>query len=271
MATVELEPTATSAQGPFHRWWRSRFGYRMLLEVALVAALLTFYRYGRYLAREHTDAAFRHARQVLSLEHHLGLAMEQPAQRAVLHHLWLVKGLNRYYVSVHFPATVGFFAFTYVRHYDGYKRMRQLFVTVTFAALVIHILYPLAPPRMMPGFVDTITRYGPAVYQNSGVASTTNQFAAMPSLHFGWSVLVAYGVVTLVKNRWRWLIVLHPIMITLSIVLTANHYWLDAAVSGALVVGAMALFPRVARQPVPADAVSLATGTDPSPASFGNG
>ena len=254
MASVELDNEREAPQRRLdaaralsRRWWRSRFGYRMFLELALVAILLTLYRYGRYLAREHHAAAFHHARQVLSFEGRMGLDVELSAQRHVLEHLWVIRGLNRYYVSVHFPATVGFFAYTYLRHPDGYRRIRRLFVTVTGAALVIHVLYPLAPPRMMPGFVDTITTYGPAIYQRSDVASTANQFAAMPSLHFGWSVLVAYGVVTLTQSRWRWLIAIHPVMIFLSIVLTANHYWLDAAAAGALVLVALAIFPRYPR------------------------
>jgi hypothetical protein len=73
------------------------------------------------------------------------------------------------------------------------------------------------------------------------VGSMANQFAAMPSLHFGWAVLVAYGVVRALHTRWRWLIVAHPIITLAAIVITANHYWLDALVALALIGAAMAL------------------------------
>lgn len=238
--TEQAPSVRAPAEDRLHRWWNGRFGYRMVLEIALVFALLTFYRYTRYLAREHTGAAFDNAGHVLRLENQLGIDNEKSLQRAALDHLWFIKGLNRYYVSVHFPATVGFFVFMYVRAPAAYRRLRRLFVAVTAMALAIHVLFPLAPPRMLPGYVDTIATYGPAIYQRSDVSETANQFAAMPSLHFGWAVLVAYGVVHLSRSPWRWAAVAHPVLILVAIVLTANHYWLDAIVAGLLVLGAMA-------------------------------
>jgi hypothetical protein len=228
------------------RWWSGRFGYRLAVELALVALLLALYRYGRFLAKDQTAEAFSNAREVLRFEDRLGIANEAALQRSLLDFRWLIMFLNRYYVSVHFPATVAFFAVAYVKAPRHYTRIRNLFVAVTAAALVIHVLYPLAPPRMLPGFVDTVSRFGPKVYDNPGVEGTVNQFAAMPSLHFGWSVLVAYGVVAVVGSRFRWLIVAHPVLILVSIVVTANHYWLDAVVAGGLVAAAVA----AARSPV---------------------
>ncbi len=222
-----------------HRWWRSRYGYAMVLELALVAVLLTLYRYGRFLAREQTGNAFANADFVMRVEEQLGIGNEAALQRQALDHLWLIGALNRYYVSVHFPATVAFFAITYVRAPHGYRRIRRLFMAVTAVALAMHVAFPLAPPRMLPGFVDTVTRYGPSVYQRSDVAETVNQYAAMPSLHFGWAVLVAYGVITLARSPWRWAILAHPVLILVSIVITANHFWLDAVVAGVLVGGAL--------------------------------
>jgi hypothetical protein len=100
---------------------------------------------------------------------------------------------------------------------------------------------------MLDGYVDTIARYGPAIYQQSGVESVANQFAAMPSLHFGWAVLVAYGVVRALDSRWRWLVVLHAAITLAAIVLTANHFWLDALVAGGLIALALAMAPAPAR------------------------
>ena len=164
-------------------------------------------------AREHAGAAFANAGHVLRLEHQLGIANEQSLQQAALHHLWLIQGLNRYYVSVHFPATVGFLVYLYIRAPDAYRPLRRLFVAVTGAALAIHVLFPLAPPRMMPGYVDTVARYGPRIYERSVVSETANQFAAMPSLHFGWAVLVAYGFVRYSRSRGRYAMIAHPILI----------------------------------------------------------
>jgi hypothetical protein len=229
------------------RWWRGRYGAQLAREVAVIVALLLVYRLGRTLGRHETTRAFENAREVLSLENWLGIDTELSWQRIALDHLTLVRLLNRYYASVHFPASIAFLVFIYVKAPRLVPHIRYLFVSVTATALMIHLAYPLAPPRMLDGYVDTISRYGPAIYQQSGVESVANQFAAMPSLHFGWAVLVAYGVVRALHTRWRWLVVLHPAITLAAIVLTANHYWLDALVAGGLIALAMAVAPASAR------------------------
>jgi hypothetical protein len=110
---------------------------------------------------------------------------------------------------------------------------------LTGFALLIHAAFPLAPARMLHGlgFVDTAAMYGPNVYATSPQHdSVANQFAAMPSLHFGWAVLVAVGFIRVARTPWRWLWIAHPIITLLVIVGTGNHYWLDAAVAGGLII-----------------------------------
>lgn len=205
-------------------------------------ALLLLYRLGRMLGRDESTRAFGNARDVLALEDRLGIDNELSVQRAVLGHEGVIRALNRYYASVHFAASMVFLVLVYVWAPKLVAHIRWLFVTVTAAALVIHVVYPLAPPRMLAGYVDTIARYGPAIYdQRSTVGQVANQFAAMPSLHFGWAVLVAYGVVRALDTRWRWLIVVHPTITLAAIVITANHYWLDAVVALGLILTAMAV------------------------------
>ena len=114
---------------------------------------------------------------------------------------------------------------------------------LTGAALVLHLLFPLAPPRMLAaaGLVDTGQVYGPTVYGDTPATdSMANQFAAMPSLHFGWALMVAVGLIVATRSRWRWLWLLHPLVTLLVIVGTANHYWLDAIVVSALLAVALA-------------------------------
>jgi hypothetical protein len=222
----------------------------MALEVGLVAGLLSLYRLGRYLGRDQVTSAFDHAGAILRFEAQLGLAFEADVQRVVLEHQWLVSFLNQYYVRAHFPVTVAFLVVAYVRSPDVYRHMRNLFVIVTGLGLALHVLYPLAPPRMMPGFVDTVARYGPAIYARSDVASVANQYAAMPSMHFGWAVLVAYGIIRASRHPWRWLAIIHPAITLVAITATANHYWLDAAVAGVLIgVGVVVLNRSPAKHP----------------------
>jgi uncharacterized membrane protein len=113
--------------------------------------------------------------------------------------------------------------------------------------MVIHALYPLAPPRMVPGlgFVDTVAQFGPTVYSSGSVtADEANRLAAMPSLHAGWALLVAIAVVSASRHPWRWWVMLHPALMTLTIIATANHWWLDA-VFGFSLVAVVALHPKV--------------------------
>ena len=100
----------------------------------------------------------------------------------------------------------------------------------------------MAPPRLLPqlGFKDLALDYGQSVYGSLG-SGIPGQLLAMPSLHVGWSVLVAWTVVRLGRSRWRWLAVLHPLLMAYVVVVTANHWWLDGVVSCGLLALAIPL------------------------------
>jgi hypothetical protein len=91
------------------------------------------------------------------------------------------------------------------------------------------------------GLVDTAKIYGPSVYGPPTSDHLSNQFAAMPSLHFGWALMVAIGLIVATRSRWRWLWLLHPLVTLIVIVGTANHFWLDAIVAAAMLGIALAL------------------------------
>jgi hypothetical protein len=110
----------------------------------------------------------------------------------------------------------------------------------------MHLLYPLAPPRMLPqhGFVDTGVRFGQSVYGPvAGSDGLANQFAAMPSLHFGWALGVALALAAVTAGRLRLLWFVHPAATFIVIVVTANHFWLDGLVAAVLVGVAIAVQP----------------------------
>jgi PAP2 superfamily len=215
--------------------------HRLPLELALLFAMFVAYRAGRLLTADHTSAAFANARELWHIERWLHLPMEQDVQTLLLHHVRLVELANTYYAVVHFPATVAFLIWMFVRRPAHYIWVRRSLIMMTAAALVLHVFFPLAPPRMRPdlGFVDTGALFGPNVYGPPEGGSIANQFAAMPSLHIGWAVLVAVGLIVATRSRWRWLVVAHPILTILVVVGTANHWWLDGAVAILLLGGAM--------------------------------
>jgi hypothetical protein len=213
-----------------------------------MTAVFVGYRQIRFLTRNDTDEAFANARRVLDVERGWFVS-ERTVQALALRSETVVGFLNRYYVGVHFPITILFVLWLLVRHPGWYRSIRNWLMGVTAAALAIHVVYPLAPPRMVGGFVDTLDVFGPDIYPADHTQSVANQFAAMPSLHFGWSVIVAAGFVVVIRNRWRWLALAHPVITLAAIVATANHYWLDAAVAGVLVaaVAAVTVAPAMRR------------------------
>lgn len=249
MTTTLTSPSTgrvATASVPFRRR-RPRLTAALAVEVAVMGTVFVAYRQVRHLTSGDTAQAMDNAARVVELEHRFHVFNEQAVQRLVLHSELAVAFLNRYYVAVHFPATIAMLVWAFCRHRDAYGRIRAAFLGVTLAALAIHVAVPLAPPRMLAGFVDTLDVYGPRIYPTDTTQSVANQFAAMPSLHFGWAVLVAAGVIAVARSRWRLLVLAHPAITLLAIVATANHYWLDAAVALALVGLAGLVIHRRAR------------------------
>ncbi|GIF52260.1 PAP2 superfamily protein [Asanoa ferruginea] len=216
-------------------------------EFFLVAFLFLAYKWIRLLVAGHADQAMANATTVWHLERWLHLPSELAAQQAVAGHHDLVLAANCYYAYVHFPATIACLIWLYVRRPVLYRRTRRILAGVTAAALVFHIWFPLAPPRLVSstGLVDTGTLFGPAVYGPPDTDTLSNQYAAMPSLHVGWALAVAVALVTATRGRFRWLWLAHPVITLAVVVTTGNHYWLDAIVAVALLVAVSALVERV--------------------------
>ncbi|MFF3612193.1 phosphatase PAP2 family protein [Streptomyces sp. NPDC002580] len=216
----------------------------LLRELVYVVGLFAVYKAGRLLATGRTDEAFADAHRLWGWERFLRLPDEGAVQGALLHSDALAHLANTYYATVHFPATAAFLVWLYLRRPAHYVWARRVLTLVTAAALVGHLTFPLAPPRLLAeaGLVDTGQMYGPTVYGADPAADAmANQFAAMPSLHFGWALMVAIGLMATTRSRLRALWLLHPSLTLLVIVGTANHYWLDAIVATALLCVALAV------------------------------
>lgn len=205
-------------------------------ELGVISSVFLLYRWGRMFTQDADGEAMRNARSVIDFERALGIFSERTVQGWTLGSHWLVDVLNRYYVLVHFPVTIAFLVWMYLRHHTAYRFVRTWFVAVTLSALVIHVGFPLAPPRMTSGFVDTLRMYGPRIYSNDPRRSVANQFAAMPSLHFGWAFMLACGFVAIKRSRRSVVVLVHPAITLLAIVATGNHYWIDAIIAGFLAV-----------------------------------
>ena len=249
---------------------------RPVRELLLIAVLFLAYKLGRLAIAGDLTAAYANATHIWNLERAIGLPSEAALQQAVLGHHGLLRAANLYYAGVHFPATAALLLWTYLRRPALYRWARTTLAALTAAGLAVHMLLPLAPPRLLSltGMVDTGHAVGPSVYGNPTSDVLANQYAAMPSLHVGWAAVVSIVLIKATRSRWRWLWLLHPLVTLAVVVVTANHYWLDAAVALAL-LGAIQLvvgrgWPAVARTPYPAVAdVLTSQRTEPAGADPG--
>ena len=209
---------------------------RATRELIVIALMFGAYKLGRMVAAKHVGAAFENAYVIWDLERILGLPDELSLQTLVLGSTALVKAANIYYAAVHFPATVAFLVWLFLRRPTDYLWIRRSLALLTASGLVVHLAIPVTPPRMLGrlGFVDTADVYGPAVYGPPGPNSLADQYAAMPSLHVGWAIVVAMGIIATTRSRWRWLALAHPVLTALVVVATANHFWLDGLVAAGL-------------------------------------
>ena len=216
---------------------------RAVVELAVIALMFAAYKLGRLVAAKHVGEAFSNAYVIWDLERILRLPDELSLQGLMLRSMAAVKAANVYYAAVHFPATAAFLIWLYLRRPAHYLWLRRSLALVTAAGLVVHLMVPVAPPRMLGrlGFVDTADIYGPAVYGPPGPDSLADQYAAMPSLHVGWAILVAIGIVATTRSRWRWLSLAHPVLTALVVAATANHFWLDGLVAAGLLAACLVL------------------------------
>ncbi|MFC8196189.1 bifunctional glycosyltransferase 87/phosphatase PAP2 family protein [Streptomyces sp. NPDC057298] len=218
----------------------------LLLELLLIRVGYSAYQQVRLAATGGTNSGGRataeqHGEQIHSIEKFLFIDIEHWVNHAVVRVGWLEDFFNFYYTSFHFVVPLSVLGVLYVRRPADYRWARSALGFATLFALVGFWLYPLAPPRLMPGlgFIDTVHGVQDFTQPDYGtLTALTNQYAAMPSLHFGWSLWCGLVIAILAPRWWmKALGLLHPLFTVSAIVATGNHWVLDA-VGGAAVVGA---------------------------------
>lgn len=225
-------------------------------EASVVSALYAVWQLVGNLPTRTVAGATAHGLSIWHIEQRLHLPSELAMERAVLRHPLVMQAANGLYAVVHVPALGLFLVWLWVAHREQYARFRNVLAVLTFVCLVSH-LYPVAPPRLLPGigFVDPAVLFHQSVYGPVG-AGISDQVSAMPSLHVAWAGLIALAVIQVSRSRWRWLILLHPIMTVVVVVITANHFWLDGVVGLALLALALPVvgIPELLAQRRPAPA-----------------
>ncbi|WP_245997073.1 phosphatase PAP2 family protein [Streptomyces armeniacus] len=205
---------------------------RIWFEIALIAVSYWTYSLIRNAVPEQRDSALRNADWIWDAERAIGLGFEHSVNHAMNGVTWLIVSMNYYYATLHFVVTIGVLVWLYRWQPGRYAASRLVIFATTGTALLGYYLYPLAPPRLMPdaGFIDTVQVHETWGSMASGnLADMSNQYAAMPSMHIGWSVWCGIMIATLAAPLWvRVLGVLYPLTTLFVIVATANHFWLDA-------------------------------------------
>jgi hypothetical protein len=225
------------------RWWQ---------EIAFIAVVYYLYSLVRNAVPSHETGAFHRARTLLSFETRLHLNIEHSLNHLVAGHAWLAYICNYYYATLHFVVTIGVLVWLYRKHPLRYRAIRSVLIITNLLALIGFWLVSVAPPRMLNGYVDTVVKFHTwGSFASPGLAKESNQFAAMPSLHIGWSLWCAFAIVTLAKRRWvRVLGALYPIATTFVILGTANHYVVDALAGAATLLLAVAIQRLLAGRPI---------------------
>lgn len=227
------EPRAPSSR-------RLRYGW--VLEIALVFAVYYTYDWLRDKVQGPQHLAFEHAKQLVHIEKATGLYVEHGLQHFFLKYHPFISFENIWYGSIHFVMPVVVLVWLYRKAPARYVRWRNVLFVVFGLGLLGFWLYPVMPPRLMPGnygFVDTAVKYFGLGKPPSGNDKDAfgNLYAAVPSLHLGWSSWCVFALYPQLRRWWsRALLVAYPFTITLAIVVTGNHWILDA-VSGVVTTG----------------------------------
>jgi hypothetical protein len=218
--------------GAILRTLRSPRRPRIWFEILLIAVSYWLYSLVRNAVPEQRAAALRNADWIWSAERAVGLAFEETVNQAVNSVTWLIVSMNYYYATLHFVVTIGVLVWLFRRHPGRYAPTRLILFLTTGVALLGYYLFPLAPPRLMNGaaFIDTVLLHQTwGSMASADFKNMSNQYAAMPSMHIGWSLWCGLTLFALASAPWsRILGLLYPVVTLVVIVATANHFWLDA-------------------------------------------
>jgi hypothetical protein len=243
---LERPPAPEPASNPRPRlhWW---------LEIVIIAAFYGLYSWTRDIHGNNKASiglATRNAHRIIRLERDLHVFQEARIQHFFIHDHAFLSFWDDYYASVHFVAVIGVLLWLFFRRPVHYRFWRNTLAVCTGLALIGFTFFPVLPPRLLPPsyhIVDTLSKIGGLWNFSSGpVNDVSNQFAAMPSLHTGWSTWCALAIGSTLKNRWaKGALFLYPAATIFCIVVTGNHYFSDAA-GGLITLGVSYLLVRFA-------------------------
>ena len=239
MARVRKRLSKILPRGPFDA----------LRQLLLFGGAYYLYRIVRGIVDGEVTTAFSHARWIVNLERGLHLFFEPSVQTWTLGKSWLIHTADFTYVNAHFVITTAFLVWLYFWRNDAFYFVRNMFMVAMGLALVLYVVFPTAPPRFLPewGFTDTVSDFfGQGASHSASVLY--NPYAAMPSMHVAFALMIGVSGVRLIKLKMaRVFWSLYPLFISFVVIVTANHFWLDAAVGGLVAAAAAYAAAALAR------------------------
>jgi hypothetical protein len=228
------------------RGWKDRALPRVadaVLQLGLWIAAYYAYQLVRGFMDGQTAVAFDHARGIVNAERNLGLFFEPGLQHWVSNHAgWLLDGASWCYVNAHLLGTGAFMLWLYFARREAFPFVRNMFMIAMGIALVGYMAFPTAPPRYLPewGFSDTVSDLvGTHAANSAGVLY--NPYAAIPSMHVAFALMIGIPGARLTRTRWlRPVWYLYPVLVTFIVIVTANHFWVDAALGVLVAVASFA-------------------------------
>jgi hypothetical protein len=219
-STAALGTAALPRRSSRSRWW---------VEVLTIAWLCWAYDAITDLAPLRVHTALAHAQDILSFEQSLHIDPERSLDHWLAGHHTLGLLVSDYYDNAHFIVTLGLLGYVWWRRADIYRPLRSSLVVANVLAFIVFWQFPVAPPRMLPGFTDVVaSTHAIGSWHTGALASQANQFAAMPSLHIAWAVWSAMVVWKVTTRRWlRALAVIYPFVTAFAVLSTGNHFVCD--------------------------------------------
>jgi hypothetical protein len=207
----------------------------VLVQIAICALAVFVYFRVRGMTAAWPNVADRNAALLIKVERALGINWEYVLQQTVIGSQLATRLLNWIYIFGHWPVIVVTLVWLFFGHRAVFRRTRNAMFASGAVGLVVFAVFPVAPPRLYElGLIDTVADQSHA-YRIFQPVAFTNQYAAMPSLHVGWDLLIGLAIWTAARRRWvRLLGLAMPVAMAAAVVLTANHYLLDAVVGATL-------------------------------------
>lgn len=252
MHSVSIEESTTRPCNRIGHWLRVNRVPRWWFEVLLVVAFDVVYEHIRNLVKLQPLEAINHGIDVLRISQWLHVDFGAAFNALLVEHRWLATIADYDYSVLHLPLTAGVLAWVFCKHRDRYLPIRNVLLLTTMLGLIGFWVFPMAPPRLLPGdgFVDTVVYFNTwGSVANPNMASATNQFAAMPSLHCAWALWSGLCLFFLARNRIvRTVGVLYPIWTVFVVLGTANHFLPDCLAGIACVAVSVGVITRLSRR-----------------------